>query len=425
MRCGSGVEAKERVRFGPVALLAGLAGGLVLAAAPPARAHTPPPVYLSYHVTDEELSGKVVLSAKLFRGWFHVDPAVLKTPGGEAAREARRRVQDVLADWSGARIDRLPVKGVVRKITTRDFIDHGFPWHYVDIDVAYGLKGRPREVAVLWRKFESPDGYPLDPVEAELAAWEGGAYFSFTPKEPEFIWHAPRAPKVAVEAWHPPSPEPRTIRVPLFTAGFLLLALALLPVAFLSRLPRRVGWSAIIACGVLAGALSGVARTEVRSPFAPAFRMPDAGEARLIFETLHRNIYRAFDYDSESDIYDTLARSVTGELLDDVYTEVYQSLILQDAGGAVCKVQSTRILDAGVEFPEDPEARYFRVKCKWLVHGKIAHWGHTHQRTNQYRAVYTVAYGKDGWRIAEARVLDEKRVEGAVDDGWTNTRKKK
>ena len=58
-------------------------------------------------------------------------------------------------------------------------------------------------------------------------------------------------------------------------------------------------------------------------------------QALAIFVPLHANIYRAFDYGGESDVYDALAQSVQGELLDRTYRDVRRSLALQEAGGAV------------------------------------------------------------------------------------------
>ena len=98
-----------------------------------------------------------------------------------------------------------------------------------------------------------------------------------------------------------------------------------------------------------------------------------------VFEALHRNIYRAFDYDSESDVYDTLAKSVTGDLLDDVYAEVHLSLVMQNEGGAVCKIQRVDVLEKEVLPPDDPQAPYFRLRARWKVEGKVGHHGHTHQ----------------------------------------------
>ena len=68
----------------------------------------------------------------------------------------------------------------------------------------------------------------------------------------------------------------------------------------------------------------------------------DAARAALA-ETLLRNIYRGFDYRSESDIYDALAQSVAGDLLTDLYLKIKQGLVVQEQGGAVARVQEVKV----------------------------------------------------------------------------------
>ena len=58
----------------------------------------------------------------------------------------------------------------------------------------------------------------------------------------------------------------------------------------------------------------------------------DAARAALA-ETLLRNVYRGFDYRSESDIYDALAQSVAGDLLTDLYLKIKQGLTCRNRAG--------------------------------------------------------------------------------------------
>jgi hypothetical protein len=58
-------------------------------------------------------------------------------------------------------------------------------------------------------------------------------------------------------------------------------------------------------------------------PLAP----PTAATEQVVADLL-RNVYQAFDYRKESDIYDTLERSVGGDLLTDIYLETRRSLEL-------------------------------------------------------------------------------------------------
>ena len=56
-------------------------------------------------------------------------------------------------------------------------------------------------------------------------------------------------------------------------------------------------------------------------------------DAEAILTPLLRNVYRAFDHRSESEIYDVLARSVDGELLRKLYLETIQALTLEGREG--------------------------------------------------------------------------------------------
>ena len=234
---------------------------------------------------------------------------------------------------------------------------------------------------------------------------------TFTPDEPQHVWHAPAAPTDQPAARFE-RPAPRTVRLPVVTMAVVLL----LPGAVLLARRVRPAGRAALAAGligvVLAGAAAGYRPLEVPDPWAGEGYLPPEGEAKAIFASLHRNIYRAFDYSTESDVYDTLARSVDGALLDWVYNEVYQSLILRDADGAVCRVEKVNILDSSIAPPAaGAEAKTsFRVRARWRVLGAVAHWGHVHKRTNEYEAVYTVARRKQAWKIVHVDVIRQERL---------------
>jgi hypothetical protein len=145
--------------------------------------------------------------------------------------------------------------------------------------------------------------------------------------------------------------------------------------------------------------------------------LPDTGQAVAIFEPLHANIYRAFDYVQPSEIYDALERSVDGALLDALYNDIYRGLILQEEGGALSRVQ--RVDSLGVEVESIgllADGRPgFTLQHHWRVTGAVFHWGHSHYRTNEYRARYTVAAGGPesggGWRIRGHQPLEQVRLE--------------
>ena len=172
----------------------------------------------------------------------------------------------------------------------------------------------------------------------------------------------------------------------------------------------RVWLAAAVVVGTGAVLSKGVGTIEVTSPFGPAVTLPSTEEALAVFAPLHANIYRAFDYTEDERIYDTLAETVEGDLLDRVYAEVYGSLILRKAGGAVSRVEKTEILESQVEYSEDPDARRFAVVSRWRVRGAVTHQKHTHRRLNEYQARFEVRWQGEDWKISDMKVLKKDRL---------------
>ncbi len=170
-------------------------------------------------------------------------------------------------------------------------------------------------------------------------------------------------------------------------------------------------WKPVIAGGaaILIGGVC-IAGFLLNGPRAggPPVEAPPEIAAQQIFQKLHRNIYRAFDAKTESDIYDTLARGLTGEILDDVYNEVYQSYLSRNNGGGRFSVRRVKPITTTV-LPGDHAGAY-RIRYRWRVYGTVTHAGHTHARANEYEAVYLVRHTGVAWRIAGSHVRQNKRV---------------
>jgi hypothetical protein len=152
--------------------------------------------------------------------------------------------------------------------------------------------------------------------------------------------------------------------------------------------------AALAAAGLLAFALS--SRT----------RVSDERASELVAGLLH-NVYRAFDFRDEERIYDTLARSVAGDLLEQIYLETRRGLELASQGGARAKVKQVDLVALDAE-PADGGG--FRATAVWQVGGSVGHWGHVHQRQNQYRARLGVAPDDGAWKLVALEVLEEERL---------------
>jgi len=131
-----------------------------------------------------------------------------------------------------------------------------------------------------------------------------------------------------------------------------------------------------------------------------------------VAESLLRNVYRAFDYHSESDIYDALARSVQGDLLSELYLKIRQSLIMQEQGGAVARVQSVKVVQAAPA--EGGRHPAFSERLTWQVEGSVEHWGHIHLRVNEYSADLEIEPADGAWKIKAMNVSRQSQVRSAV-----------
>jgi hypothetical protein len=127
-----------------------------------------------------------------------------------------------------------------------------------------------------------------------------------------------------------------------------------------------------------------------------------------ILASLLQNVYRSFDHHDESLIYDRLAKSISGELLSDVYLETRESMEVKNQGGLRISVKDVIVTELE-SVDNDVEEPTFR--CRWRVSGWIGHWGHVHRRENEHLANITISVRDDQWKITAMEMVDEQRVE--------------
>jgi hypothetical protein len=162
-------------------------------------------------------------------------------------------------------------------------------------------------------------------------------------------------------------------------------------------------------------------------PLSPVFKWDNPGAPPLpavtaistgqksreaVAESLLRNVYRAFDYRSESDIYDALAQSVQGDLLADLYLKIKQGLIMQEQGGAVARVQEVKVIQT--EPTEGKNKNGFAERLTWQVEGTVEHWGHIHTRVNEYAAEFEIDPAGGAWKITAMSVSRQSQVRSGV-----------
>ena len=148
-------------------------------------------------------------------------------------------------------------------------------------------------------------------------------------------------------------------------------------------------------------------------PLPAVTAVSTGGKSReTVAESLLRNVYRAFDYHNESDIYDALARNVHGELLADLYLRIKQGLIMQEQGGVVARVQAVKVMKT--EPAEGKSKTGFAERVTWQVEGTVEHWGHIHTRVNEYSADLEIEPADGSWKITAMNVAGQSQVKSAV-----------
>ncbi len=174
-----------------------------------------------------------------------------------------------------------------------------------------------------------------------------------------------------------------------------------------------VGFSGLLFAGGLF--LFPYFQVSVGSPISSTAKM-EKTEAVTILHTLLKNVYRAFDFRKEEDIYDKLSASVSGDLLADIYLQNRKSLAIQKAGGAQARIKNVEILDVSMKDPPD-RTMSLSFNSKWTAFGTVGHWGHVHARKNQYEANITIQPLEGAWKITELELVEEKRIDPYSDPG--------
>jgi hypothetical protein len=280
----------------------------------------------------------------------------------------------------------------------------------VGVIITYITDGIPQQVTVDWELFTDQ----VQQVPATATDPAGPLLTYVSPDDNVHTWtnflknyQLPTVQQVAV------SDTLGELQIPI---GTLLCVLVMLPAGWQVYKRKQQG-KTVIGPGVLVILLtSGALFSWTFSPtFAvgrPAAMAPDLDDEQsiLLLKTLLKNIYRAFNFREEQDVYDKLALTVSGDLLADIYLQNRQSFAVQKAGGAQARVRTVDV-QAATARQVDGKPLAYVINGQWSALGTVGHWGHVHTRKNLYDAIVTVE-GVDGnWKITGLELLEEKRVE--------------
>jgi hypothetical protein len=321
----------------------------------------------------------------------------------------KQRLGAFLAQHLATTIDGEPARGELlginfleRKLTSSRVID---PPETLALDSAvigaiwvYPTLGLPQQVEVEWDLFDER----IQRVSAATVDQAGPLPVLLEPDYNRLTWQnflkQPEVP-TRVELLPPPGPWQRSAVL----GRWLMLGALLSALLWL--------WRQGSARGHLAGPLAATALTlpATIALFVLAAQRPmNAEVAETVVADLLHNIYRAFDFRQDEQIYDVLAESVSGDLLTRIYLETKRGLVLQNQGSARAKVKG---VDLATIDPPDYRGGVLELIADWQVNAAVGHWGHVHQRVNRYRAALTLAPEAGQWKLQAIEMLEEERVQ--------------
>jgi hypothetical protein len=342
-----------------------------------------------------------------------------------AVAAASGAASDSSGDWGRLQGELLYVEGP--RAMVRHFPEYGLrALSLVRVEFVFPSATEPHTVAIRWLEFPPDHAQPVDPpppmkIRAQIDDGSGDRPLEFTSEEPEYVWHGEVT--TALERFlpvvEPPAPIVHTL--PAVSLGCGAVALGVLLVCAAPRVRARAGL--VRTCVLLAAAfgLVGALTTDVGRIVYEEEQVAtlDPAQATAVFEALHENLYTAFDQDDRDAIYTALAQCVAGEQLDAIYQRVFKSLVMADQGGAVSRVQAVRHIatefESAGELPQF-DTRGFTVAARWQVDGRVTHFGHSHERTQEYAGRFTIGEVGGEWRILGDELREEFVVTTRADD---------
>ncbi|MBW7837335.1 MAG: hypothetical protein H3C28_11955 [Sphingomonadales bacterium] len=259
----------------------------------------------------------------------------------------------------------------------------------------YGAKNFPGSVMLDWNIFDER----LKEVPAVIIDPAGSYTFALNTTDHTLTWNNARKHMSSADLQGVRSPALRDALMPLLLSMMATAVLSILIWRYLRRRPARLAAMVVVTAMVALAFYI----------YQPKSNNPEENaESRHLMAALLRNMYRAFDFRGETEVYDKLARTLSETILADVYLAQRQALMIEKAGGATAKVQSVAIRSV---MPVSRKISHPSYQVVWDVTGTVGHWGHVHVRTNRYEAMIRLISNDGYWKIDGLDVLSEDRLQ--------------
>ena len=381
------------------------------------KRHHSAPLMTFLYVEPYEVRFEILIRLKALASWMSLDLPIEKPIEADQQARLREQIGQFLLQHSEVKIDGAKSRPLLDRVEFVRVTPQGiqsldaaerltFQTALVGVILAYVTPGPPQEVTVDWTHFDDQ----ITSIPATIIDPVSQLPYDVTPAQPTLRWtnmlddynyQVATIDAIAAQA-------AKQLEIPLASVLLCLAAALLAGFGGFLALNGVYRITAVVLIFVVAVGVGPFGRIAVRNPFAAPYQLPEV-ESLLILQGLLQNTYRAFDFRAENDVYDKLAVSAAGDLITDIYLQSRKRLVMEEQGGARAKVQDVQLLDAVQVGPPGRRQR-LTFQCAWRITGTVNHWGHTHQRRNQYDAMITIQPIEQTWKIVALDVIEERRL---------------
>ena len=376
------------------------------------------PLSAFLYVEPFEVRQEIVVRPVDLQNWIDLGLGDDATISVAHQNEIKQRVAEFLAERNPVTIDGELAAGRLDRVhfIRRTLRSTGIIEPPVDLDATsatlgvifvYPVERLPQNVAMEWELF-APKIQQVPVVAADEA---GGLPGEVTPNDPLLEWKNyltnPTIPQMLAIV-RPPASRKMTVPIASVLSGGVAMG------AFFVSLKRKKTGKNVsrtaLAIGAVATIVAAITVPYTQVSIANPFDRPtplDTESSKELLNGLLHNVYRSFDHHDESLIYDQLARSISGEMLRNVYLQTRKNMEIKNQGGLRVSVKELNVTDIEMV---DGTAMQPTYRCRWRVAGWIGHWGHIHRRENEHAALITLSVREGMWKIVGMEIFDEQPV---------------
>lgn len=265
------------------------------------------------------------------------------------------------------------------------------------IILSYPIEEIPQKVEVHWELWNDK----IQQIPCLMTDPAGPLPYDISPADPILVWNNYLKNYKSPTVYHT---QISPIRLKLPYLSITLLGLLVFAIIRDRRKSKR-RWGLYFVIFISAG-LTILINVDIRLPISKTNNLGQRN-AFLLVHSLLNNTYKAFEFNEREMVYDKLAVSAEGDVLNTIYLDYLKSMTIEQAGGAQAKIRKIQI--DTVEVMEE-ETDFTPLRTTWTATGTVGHWGHQHLRTNRYEAVISISPIEKYWKIVDLDVVEEIRV---------------